>query len=93
MMGGLALLYRYQGRMKDALNTYEQAFLLQSNLANIEDYIKGKEIDTIIFISEPLELLARQIQLAYSSLGNSKKAKKWSVMVTKLGKLHGKDWK
>jgi tetratricopeptide (TPR) repeat protein len=93
MMGGLALLYRYQGRMKDALIICEQAFFLQCNIANIEDYINGKEIATIVFISEPLELLARQIQLAYSNLGNNKKAKKWSVMVTKLRKLRGKDWK
>jgi hypothetical protein len=55
--------------------------------------MNGEEINTIVFISEPLELLARQIQLAYSSLWKNKRQKNRSVMATKLGKLQGKDWK
>jgi hypothetical protein len=41
--------------------------------------MNGEEINTIVFISEPLELLARQIQFAYSSLWKIKGKKKVRV--------------
>ena len=37
------------------------SLLTKSSIANIEHYMNGEEINTIVFISEPLELLARQI--------------------------------
>jgi tetratricopeptide (TPR) repeat protein len=92
MMCGLALLYDCQGRMKDSVKIYEEAFTLDSNIRNIIDYVDGREMGATVYISPELELLACHIELGYKKLGNRKKVSKWARILALLKKLKGVDF-